>query len=90
MNEDIKIVQFVQNGQGGSDFCLDDKGNVYKIEYNKRNELTLIKQKVNVITPSWLFYRIVLIARWTVTFINPAQVVLGLIDSCYLKLTLSN
>ena len=52
MNEDIKIVQFVQNGQGGSDFCLDDKGNVYKIEYNKRNELTLIKQKVNVIIPS--------------------------------------
>jgi hypothetical protein len=52
MNEDIKIVQFVQNSQGGSDFCLDDKGNVYKVEYNKRNELTLIKQKVNVIIPS--------------------------------------
>jgi len=52
MNEDIKIVQFVQGDQGGSDYCLDDKGNLYKIEYTKRNELTLIKQKINVIIPS--------------------------------------
>ncbi len=52
MNEDIKIVQLVQSGQGGSDYCLDDKGNVYKIEYSKRNELTLIRQKLAVIIPS--------------------------------------
>lgn len=52
MNEEIKIVQFVQGDQDSSDYCLDDKGNVYKIEYNKRNELTLIKQKINVIIPS--------------------------------------
>ena len=52
MNEDIKIVQFVQNGQGGSDYCLDDQGNVYKVEYNKRNELTLVKQRVKVVIPT--------------------------------------
>lgn len=52
MNEDVKIVQFLQNGQGGSDYCLDDKGNVYKVEYNKRNELTLIQQKLTIIIPS--------------------------------------
>lgn len=52
MDENIKIVQFVQNGQGGSDYCLDDKGNVYKVEYNKRNELTLVKQRINVVVPS--------------------------------------
>jgi len=51
MNEEIRIVQFVQNGQGGSDYCLDDKGNVYKVEYTKRNELTLVKQKLNLIIP---------------------------------------
>lgn len=52
MDENIKIVQFVQNGQGGSDYCLDDKGNVYKVEYNKRNEMTLVKQRINVVVPS--------------------------------------
>ena len=52
MNGDIKIVQFVQGDQGGSDYCLDDQGNLYKVEYTKRNELTLIKQKINVIVPS--------------------------------------
>ena len=51
MDEAIKIVQFVQGDQGGSDYCLDDKGNVYKVEYTKRNELTLVKQKINVIIP---------------------------------------
>lgn len=51
MNEDIKIVQFIQNGQDAPNYCLDDKGNVYKVEYNKRNELTLIKQKLTVIVP---------------------------------------
>jgi hypothetical protein len=51
MNEDIRIVQYVQSGQGGSDYCLDDKGNVYKVEYTKRNELTLVKQKLNLIIP---------------------------------------
>jgi len=51
MNENVRIVQFVQSGQGGSDYCLDDKGNVYKVEYSKRNELTLVKQKLNFIIP---------------------------------------
>ena len=52
MDDDIKIVQFIQGDQGGSDYCLDDKGNLYKVEYTKRNELTLIKQKINIIIPS--------------------------------------
>lgn len=52
MDEDVKIVQFVQGDHGGSDYCLDDKGNLYKVEYTKRNELNLIRQKIKVIIPS--------------------------------------
>lgn len=52
MDEDIKVVQFIQGDPGGSDYCLDDEGNLYKVEYTKRNELTLIKQKISVIIPS--------------------------------------
>jgi len=52
MNENIKIVQFINNGDDTPNFCLDDQGNLYRVEYNKRNELTLIKQKIHVIVPS--------------------------------------
>lgn len=52
MSEDVKIVQLIKNKGDAPDYCLDDKGNVYKIEYIKRNELTLIKQEIKVINPT--------------------------------------
>lgn len=51
MNEDIKIVQLVKTSSGSPDYCLDDKGYVYKIEYNKSNLLTLVRQEINVVIP---------------------------------------
>jgi len=51
MNEDIKIVQLVRTSSGSPDYCLDDKGYVYKIEYNKSNLLTLVRQEINVVIP---------------------------------------
>ncbi|MFM2435670.1 MAG: hypothetical protein RL063_1651 [Pseudomonadota bacterium] len=51
MTTTIKIVQLIKNTGDGYDYCLDDKGNVYKIEYLKRNELTLVRQKIKVVTP---------------------------------------
>jgi len=51
MNERVKIVQFMMGTAEASDYCLDDKGNVYKVEYSGRNEITLIKQTIVVITP---------------------------------------
>ena len=52
MSEDIKIVQLIKNKGDAPDYCLDDKGNVYKIEYLKRNELTLVRQKINIVIPN--------------------------------------
>jgi hypothetical protein len=52
MNADIKIVQLIKNKGDAPDYCLDDKGSVYKIEYIKRNELTLIKQELKVVNPA--------------------------------------
>ena len=32
MSEEIVIVQSIASGSELSDYCLDDKGNIYKIE----------------------------------------------------------
>jgi len=50
-DEHVKIVQFIISAAEASNYCLDDEGNVYKVEYNKRNEITLIKQKILVVKP---------------------------------------
>lgn len=52
MSGDVKIVQLIQNKGDAPDYCVDDKGSIYKIEYIKRNELTLIKQGIKVINPT--------------------------------------
>lgn len=52
MIENIKIVQLVKNKGDAPDYCLDEKGSIYKIEYLKRNELTLVKQKINIVVPN--------------------------------------
>ena len=51
MDEHIKIVQFISGEAEAADYCLDEEGNIYKIEYSGRNEITLIKQKILVIKP---------------------------------------
>jgi hypothetical protein len=51
MIKETKIVQLIKNTGDGYDYCLDDKGNIYKIEYIKRNELTLVRQKIKIVTP---------------------------------------
>lgn len=51
MDEHVKIVQFVRGAVDASDYCLDEAGNVYKIEYSGRNEITLIKQTIVVVNP---------------------------------------
>ena len=48
MSEEIVIVQSIVSGNEFSDYCLDDKGNVYKIESGQKNELTLVKQIINI------------------------------------------
>jgi hypothetical protein len=52
MIENIKIVQLVKNKGDAPDYCLDEKGSIYKIEYLKRNELTLVKQKIKIVVPN--------------------------------------
>jgi len=52
MNETVKIVQYIASRHAESaNYCLDDKGNMYRVEYNKRNELTLIKQELHIVVP---------------------------------------
>ena len=51
MSEEIVIVQSITSDSEMSEYCLDDKGNVYKIEAGKINELTLVKQKINIVIP---------------------------------------
>ncbi|MFM2435671.1 MAG: hypothetical protein RL063_1652 [Pseudomonadota bacterium] len=51
MSEEIVIVQSIASGSELSDYCLDNKGNVYKIESNQKNELTLVKQIINIVIP---------------------------------------
>lgn len=51
MNEHVKIVQFMMGEAEASDYCLDEEGNIYKIEYSGRNEITLIKQTILVVNP---------------------------------------
>ncbi len=51
MNEHVKIVQFISGEAEAADFCLDEEGNIYKIEYSGRNEITLIKQTIHVVKP---------------------------------------
>lgn len=51
MNEYVKIVQFIVGEAEAPDFCLDEEGNIYKVEYTKKNEITLIKQTILVVNP---------------------------------------
>ena len=53
MSEEIVIVQSIVSGNEFSDYCLDDKGNVYKIESGQKNELTLVKQIINIVIPDF-------------------------------------
>ncbi|HEX5363505.1 MAG TPA: hypothetical protein VFW59_04500 [Gallionella sp.] len=51
VNEPVKVVQFIIREGDVADLCLDQNGNVYKVEYSGRNELTLIKQTILVVHP---------------------------------------
>ncbi len=51
VNEPVKIVQFVIGQGNAPDLCLDDKGNLYKMEYTGRHDITLVKQVVHIVIP---------------------------------------
>jgi len=51
MSEPIKIVQFMIGEGDAPDLCLDAEGNLYKMEFVGRHEITLIKQTIQVIVP---------------------------------------
>lgn len=51
--EEVIIVQSIASGNELSDYCLDDKGNIYKIESGQKNELTLVKQTINIVIPEF-------------------------------------
>ena len=51
VNEPVKVVQLIIRDGEVADLCLDEKGNVYKVEYSGRNEITLIKQTILVVHP---------------------------------------
>ncbi len=51
MNEPVRIVQFVIGQGNAPDLCLDDKGNLYKMEYTGRHDITLVKQSVHIVIP---------------------------------------
>ncbi len=53
MSEEVIIVQSITSGTEVCDYYLDDKGNIYKIESDKTNELTLLRQKINVVIPDF-------------------------------------
>ncbi len=51
MDEPVKIVQFVIREGNAPDLCLDAEGNLYKMEYSGRHEITLVKQTIHVVIP---------------------------------------
>jgi hypothetical protein len=51
MSEEITIVQSITSGTEACDYYLDDKGHIYKIETGKTNELTFLRQKINIVIP---------------------------------------
>lgn len=51
VKEPVKIVQLIIREGEVADLCLDASGNIYKIEYSGRNEITLIKQTLRFVTP---------------------------------------
>ncbi len=53
MSEEITIVQSITSGTEACDYYLDDKGHVYKIETGKTNELTFLRQKINIVIPDY-------------------------------------